>query len=612
MLLRQILNGEELSLKVLRGTKGAHWAPGYGKVLSSQRSAHRQHDPLRSLKTPVMPLAYHDAKIALVEGTHVDGLAQARSNVGQLGLNAMAHPSCRGPLDERSTAKPNGAGWPRTADTPSARSPVSIAANTTSDPLLSRPNLPATSTAWTILDFAVALGCRSFALLAYKTPLRPFLNWVAPSPITANTNISSVIGAVLFAISVAALMRLFGLQSSETRRTISSKQLLVPVAVFLASSGLDGVLRLRGGSAQAGEMLQLALTCVLLLLCRVFFRRQSSSHSRRDVATRNILIVGNDATGRDAGEYLVSLRYMGYRCKGFITLNETFEDGAETDNGDTLGSIKEVIALARSLFVDEIIFSRRPTTPDVLTHVLGQAQSMGIDVRLIPDVSEALKRHADVEYLGDLPTIILNLRPRRAISLVLKRSMDLTLGGMALAAASPLFVVIALIIKIQSPGPVLYRSKRVGYKGAAFTCYKFRTMVQNADALRSQFEHLNERHDILFKISKDPRVTRIGPFLRKYSLDELPQLLNVLRGNMSLVGPRPSIGSEVAQYQQAHLRRLDVIPGMTGLWQVEARHDPSFESYMNLDNKYVREWSVWLDLKIMVRTANAVLRGTGT
>jgi lipopolysaccharide/colanic/teichoic acid biosynthesis glycosyltransferase len=137
-------------------------------------------------------------------------------------------------------------------------------------------------------------------------------------------------------------------------------------------------------------------------------------------------------------------------------------------------------------------------------------------------------------------------------------------------------------------------------------------MIQDADSMRDQYAHLNERRDILFKIAKDPRLTPIGKVLRKYSLDELPQLWNVLCGDMSLVGPRPSIQSEVAQYKISDLCRLDAVPGMTGLWQVEARHDPSFETYVSLDSKYVREWSLWLDLKIILRTVNVVLKGTGT
>jgi lipopolysaccharide/colanic/teichoic acid biosynthesis glycosyltransferase len=176
----------------------------------------------------------------------------------------------------------------------------------------------------------------------------------------------------------------------------------------------------------------------------------------------------------------------------------------------------------------------------------------------------------------------------------------------------PFLLIVATAIKLQSPGPVFYLSKRVGYKGRVFTCFKFRTMVQNAAAMQAQIAHLNERNDILFKIAKDPRVTSLGAFLRKYSLDELPQLWNVLRGDMSLVGPRPSITSEVAQYKTAHLRRLDVVPGITGLWQVEARQDPSFESYIKLDSSYVNNWSLWLDIKILFRTVSAVITGSGT
>ena len=145
----------------------------------------------------------------------------------------------------------------------------------------------------------------------------------------------------------------------------------------------------------------------------------------------------------------------------------------------------------------------------------------------------------------------------------------------------------------------------------AFPFFKFRTMVKGADALRNQLEALNERDEVFFKLSKDPRVTRVGGFLRKYSLDELPQLLNVLRGDMSLVGPRPPLASEVEKYEPEHLIRFAVLPGLTGLWQIESRRDPSFAKYIALDTRYVHNWSFWLDIKVLFRTAGVVLRGTG-
>jgi exopolysaccharide biosynthesis polyprenyl glycosylphosphotransferase len=278
---------------------------------------------------------------------------------------------------------------------------------------------------------------------------------------------------------------------------------------------------------------------------------------------------------------------------------------------EIVGDIHDAIPLARSMFVDEIIFTRRPSTPGVLADVLHQARSTGIDIRLVPSFSEALSNRADVQYIGNLPTIVIYRKKHRAVSLFVKRGIDIVLASIAIAILLPVFLIIALAIRIQSPGPVLYLSKRVGYKGNVFTCYKFRTMVADADSLKEKLAHLNERKGILFKISNDPRVTYVGALLRKYSLDELPQLWNVLRGDMSLVGPRPSISSEVAQYKTAHLRRLDVVPGITGLWQVEARQDPSFESYIKLDSEYVNGWSIWLDLKILLRTVSAVITGTG-
>jgi lipopolysaccharide/colanic/teichoic acid biosynthesis glycosyltransferase len=176
---------------------------------------------------------------------------------------------------------------------------------------------------------------------------------------------------------------------------------------------------------------------------------------------------------------------------------------------------------------------------------------------------------------------------------------------------SPLLLALALVVKLSSSGPVFYRAERIGRKGRGFTCLKFRTMVQNADALRGSLAHLNERDGVLFKISNDPRLTRCGALLRKYSLDELPQFYNVLVGDMSLVGPRPPLAAEVEKYELTHLRRLDVLPGMTGLWQVEAREDPSFDSYISLDTAYVDNWNLMLDFRILAKTLSVVLGGTG-
>jgi exopolysaccharide biosynthesis polyprenyl glycosylphosphotransferase len=200
----------------------------------------------------------------------------------------------------------------------------------------------------------------------------------------------------------------------------------------------------------------------------------------------------------------------------------------------------------------------------------------------------------------------------RVVGLFCKRVVDIALSLAALAVAAPLMAAVALAIKLDSEGPVFYVSDRIGKRGRVFRCFKYRTMVKNAEDMKKELAAHNERDGILFKMSNDPRITRLGRFLRKYSLDELPQFLNVLRGEMSIVGPRPPIALEVEKYELEHFRRLEVMPGLTGLWQVQARHDPSFAKYIELDTAYVENWSLWLDIKILVRTADVVLRGTGT
>jgi len=195
--------------------------------------------------------------------------------------------------------------------------------------------------------------------------------------------------------------------------------------------------------------------------------------------------------------------------------------------------------------------------------------------------------------------------------LVLKRVIDLSGAMVALAVLAPLAAVIALLIKFDSAGPVLYCARRAGRKGRLFRCFKFRTMVTNADQLKDRLRENNERSGPFFKMVEDPRVTWVGRYLRRYSLDELPQLWNVVKGEMSLVGPRPHPVDDVAGYQIEHLARLDVTPGITGLWQVKARRDPSFERGMALDREYIRTWSLASDIRILLMTFRAVVCGSG-
>jgi exopolysaccharide biosynthesis polyprenyl glycosylphosphotransferase len=215
------------------------------------------------------------------------------------------------------------------------------------------------------------------------------------------------------------------------------------------------------------------------------------------------------------------------------------------------------------------------------------------------------------EQFGNIPVLTLRVERMPTFGLFLKRTVDAVFAGATLALAAPLLIVIALVIKLESPGPILYKAQRVGLKGRRFRCYKFRTMEVGADKAKEKLRARNERQGPFFKMADDPRITRVGRWLRRYSMDELPQLWNVVRGEMSLVGPRPHPLDDFERYDLGDMQRLGVPPGLTGLWQVTARRDPSFEHGLALDLEYIRSWTLWRDFRILYKTVSVVLNGSG-
>ncbi len=227
-----------------------------------------------------------------------------------------------------------------------------------------------------------------------------------------------------------------------------------------------------------------------------------------------------------------------------------------------------------------------------------------LEDNLAPNASFGLTDHG-------VEPLLLDRLPNPWLGLWLKRCLDVAVSLMTLIVAGLPMAIIALWIKLDSPGPVFYISERIGKNRRRFAFYKFRTMVVGAEQRKQELDCHNERHGPFFKMRNDPRITRAGSVLRKYSLDELPQLWNVLRGDMSLVGPRPHPVDDVRRYRPEHFCRLEATPGLTGLWQVKARRDPSFELNVALDVEYIRSWSFWLDLKILLQTIPVVLSGNG-
>jgi len=330
----------------------------------------------------------------------------------------------------------------------------------------------------------------------------------------------------------------------------------------------------------------------------------------RGIGTRNILIVGTGPEAQALRHHVENMRQLGYTFKGFIDFPGSTSRFA-TISRDVVGTLDTLFQHARKHFVDEIFFTA-PCEHGVMHDVLENARAHGVDLRVVPDMYDGLAWNSPLEYVGEFPTISLHCGHVPEIALVLKRTLDIAFSSLALILLSPVLLAIAIAVKLDSRGPVLYSSERIGKRGHVFRCIKFRTMVRDAEKRRADIMHMNERDGVLFKISNDPRITKVGRFLRKYSLDELPQFFNVLRGEMSVVGPRPPIASEVREYKLNALRRLDVTPGITLLWQVQGRRDPSFDSYISLDVTYIENWSIWLDFKILLRTVGVVFAGTGS
>ena len=286
-----------------------------------------------------------------------------------------------------------------------------------------------------------------------------------------------------------------------------------------------------------------------------------------------------------------------------------FLDDRRPLGNSVVGRTSDLAQLARTGFVDEVILAA-PHDRDLTLRVLRAAQHLRLDVKMAPDLF-GCEPTGETERVGGIPLISLHQERLPVMTLLVKRALDATVAGAALIVLAPVLALIAILVRLDSPGPALYVAPRAGRKGRPFRCYKFRTMVRDADALKDGLRERNQRQGPFFKITNDPRITGVGRLLRRYSLDELPQLWNVLSGEMSLVGPRPHPLDDFSGYGIEHLPRLDVTPGITGLWQVTSRRDPSFQTGMSLDIEYIERWSLGMDLRILLKTAGAVLRGSG-
>ncbi|MBA4417157.1 MAG: hypothetical protein C0392_04505 [Syntrophus sp. (in: bacteria)] len=349
---------------------------------------------------------------------------------------------------------------------------------------------------------------------------------------------------------------------------------------------------------------------MLLLLNRFCILVYLRHEQKKGNFIKSILIVGTGARARKAVKVFDNNPGWGIRIIGFLT-NDQDEIVKEVSGYKIVGLVDDLPRILEDNVVDMIFFAGGTDSTTQIRNLANRCEMVGIDFVL--DVSTLLAKTIGVSTapMDGMSTILFRPLPYSPEKLFLKRTIDLAVSIVLIILCIPFWILIPILIRRDSPGPSFYVQERIGKHGRPFPMYKFRTMVMNADKILEKFMHLNEMDGPVFKIKEDPRLTRIGKFLRRTSLDELPQLFNVFRGNMSLVGPRPPIMKEVLQYRPWQRKRLSVTQGVTCLWQVTGRNEIKFDEWMKLDLQYIENWSLTLDFKILLMTVTAVISRKG-
>ena len=429
-------------------------------------------------------------------------------------------------------------------------------------------------------------------------------------------------GAILGGLSFSAAMH-------ETRHTVAFAYLLT-VLLFARSSLYSGRAERPGLSRIVASLFQ--VTVVALIFALVNGQRFSSYY----IFYGSLFFATVYVAGLRYGYERVTgaiLRAAGYRRRsvlvgsgkhieavahalgdaprapevvGYISLSPRPDNGLRS-----LGGIDELPGVLERHRIDEVIIADPDFPQDRAIDLVDQCHRRGVTVRVAPSTMEILTHRAELVAGQSVPLFELQPPVFEGIDFALKRLFDVVAASLVLILLSPLLLAIALAVKVTSRGPLLYRSRRPGIGAVPFECLKFRTMRSDADQMQEDLEELNEATGPLFKIRRDPRLTPIGRFLRRFSLDELPQLVNVLRGDMSLVGPRPLPQRDFDHLEDWHKKRYLVLPGVTGLWQVSGRSELDFDDLVRLDFLYLERWSVFLDVNILLKTIPAVLRGKG-
>ena len=409
-----------------------------------------------------------------------------------------------------------------------------------------------------------------------------------------------------------ALFKLLGLYDKKDITSTADEASSIFGATIVGTLLLLALLFLYRGFwfSRALLLYALAICSALMIFSRYMLGGARREFYKRGIGVRRTLIIGAGEIGRGLAFKMFSEKDIGYKAVAFLD-DDPDKAGKNFHGVPVMGSIISTKNKIKELNIDEVILATGKLHQQKVLDIITECEGEGVEFKLVPGILELIASRISTDEIGGIPLLTVKEIRLQGFNALLKRFVDIAVSLSGLLLLSPLILLVAIAVRLESKGPILFMQKRVGKDGRTFNLYKFRSMIQGAEAM---FERVvaEKGGDILrFKAKDDPRTTRVGRIIRKFSIDELPQLVNVLIGDMSLVGPRPPVPIEVEKYSAWHKKRLRIRPGITGLWQVSGRSELPFEDMVRLDVYYIENWSLWMDFRIILRTIPTVVFGSG-